>query len=110
MAAASLGNELRRPIGGKSQKVAYTGTAGSTNALPESTAAVAVYITTAGYVAISIGTSATAATTADIPLPANTMVILPVEKPTSPGLDGKIFVSAIQDAAGGNLFVQPLAD
>lgn len=108
--SASLGLTLRRPIGGKSQKVAYTGTAGNTTGLPESTSSVAVYITTAGYVAISFGTAATAATTSDIPLPANTLVIFPVERPTAPGTDGKIFVSAVQDAAGGNLFVQPLAD
>lgn len=109
MSTASLGLTLRRPIG-SSQKVAYTGTAGSTTALPDSSASVMVYITTAGYVAISVGTAATAATTTSIPLPANTVVILPVEKPTGPSTDGKIFVSAVQDSAGGNLFVQALAD
>ena len=108
--SASLGLTLRRPMGGKSQKITYTGTAGTSNALPPSASSVALFITTVGYVNISFGTAAVAATTSDIPLPANTMVILPIERPTAPATDNQCFVSAVQDAAGGTLYLIPLAD
>lgn len=107
--SASLALTLRRPIG-PSQKVAYTGTAGNTTALLPQTSAVMVFTTTLAFVRISVGTSAGAATSVDVPITPNTMVILAVEKPTQPGTDGAIFVSAVQDAAGGNLYVQALAD
>lgn len=109
--SANLFQTIRRPIWGKAQKVAFTGTAGSTTALPPGTNSVTVYLSSAGYVRVSYGASATAATTADFPLPANVPVTLPCDIESGPPSgEGSFFVSAIQDAAGGNLLAIPNAD
>jgi len=90
-----------RPAG-PGQVVAYTGTAGTiANPVPPGAAAVWVFTTTIAHVRLTTGT---AATTADIPLPAGVPVILPI-----PNNTGDIKVSAIQSASGGNLHVQPIA-
>ena len=108
--SASLALTLRRPTYGKSQSVAYTGTAGTISAkLPDGTNSVMVWCTTNACVKVGSG-SGLAATTADVPVAANTMVVLPVEMPTAPGTDNAMYVSAIQIATGGTLYVQPLAD
>lgn len=107
--SASLALTLRRPVGA-SQKIAYTGTAGSSTKLDANANSVMVFTTTLAFIKVSVGNAVVAALTTDIPITPNTMVILPIEKPTGPSLDGQIFVSAIQDAAGGNLYVQALAD
>lgn len=108
--SASLALTLRRPVYGKSQSVAYTGTAGTISAkLPEGTSSVMVWTTTNACVKVGAGSSL-AATTADVPLAANTMVVLPVEPPTVGGTDNAMYVSAIQIATGGTLYVTPLAD
>lgn len=108
--AANLFQTIRRPVGA-SQTVAYTGTAGSSTALPPGTSAVWVYLSTAGYVRISFGDTVVAAVATDFPVPANVPVVLPIEYPTAPGTSNqKVFVSAIQEASGGNLHVQPLAE
>lgn len=94
-----------RPIYGKGQVKAYTGTAGTIDsALPPCTPAVAVICTTFAYV--KIGSNPTA-TTADMPVPANVLVVLPVEGAFTAS---DIKVSAVQVAAGGNLHVIPLAE
>lgn len=89
------------PIAGAGQVVAYTGTAGTVSGLPGGAGAVWVFCTSVAHVKIS--TDASAATTADFPVPASVPVIIPVNT------GGQRFsVSAIQSAAGGNLHVCPL--
>ena len=108
--SASLALTLRRLMQGKGQKVAYTGTAGTiTNALPQQANAVLVWCTTDAYVAV-VGASNGVASTADIPLPANAMAIIPLERPTSPGTDPNLWVSAVRDSASGDLHVMPMVD
>jgi len=86
------------PMTGKSQNVAYTGTAGTiTNAMPPNTVAVRIWTTTDAYV--QIGSSPTA-TTADMPMVAG------VPETFAAGNGDK--VSAIQISAGGTLYVTPL--
>lgn len=106
-----LYHTLRRPSGA-SQKVAYTGTAGSTTALPAGTKSVTCYLSTAGYIKVGYGASSITATAADIPVPANTLVTIdvPDRDPNKGATETNIFVSAVQDAAGGNLFAQPNAE
>lgn len=87
---------------GPGQVVAYTGTAGTTTALPAGTAAVWVFCTSIAHVKIS--TAGTSATTVDFPIPASVPVIFPLVN-----YGGPVKVSAIQSAAGGNLHVCPLA-
>ena len=111
--SASLLLNLRRPIYGKSQSKAYTGTAGLIDAdLPSGCNAVMVWCTTNACVKVGPNSSGTplAATTADVPVAANTMVVLPVEPPTVGGSETAMRVSAIQIATGGTVYVQPLAD
>jgi hypothetical protein len=101
-----------RPAGG-SQKVAYTGTAGTiTNPLPQGCQSVACYCSTAAYIKVAWHATGAAATTADIPVPANVLVVIPVPQRSPNDAVGadKVFVSAIQDGSGGNLYVQPTAD
>lgn len=90
-------------MAGGGQVVAYTGTAGTVaNFLPAGTASVWVFVTSIAHVKIS--TAGTAATTADIALPASVPVIIDIDPSVGP-----VKVSAIQSAAGGNLHVCPLA-
>ena len=87
---------------GPGQVVAYTTSATIANALPPSAAYVWVFVTSIAHVKVSKGGAA--ATTADMPLPAN----WPIKIPLSDN-DGTYKVSAIQSAAGGNLHVCPVA-
>lgn len=80
--------------------VAYTGTAGSTSTWGPGPQAVLVFCTTAAYV--KVGDDVTA-TTASTPIPANAVAVFKVPN------DGKPWrVSAIQIAAGGDLYAKPL--
>lgn len=89
---------------GPGQVVAYTGTAGTiANPLPQGAQAVWVFCTSIAHVKVSYDGAATAATTADFPVPAS----VPVKIPLKPGLTGAK-VSAIQSAAGGNLHCCPV--
>lgn len=80
--------------------VAYTGTAGATTAWNPGPEAVMVWTTTAAYVEVGVGVTAT---TASVPIPANTLVYLKVPK----GTGAPWVVSAIQVASGGNVYAQP---
>jgi len=98
---------------GKTQKVAYTGTAGTiANPLPPGTAGVRVLCTTTAYV--RVGWGSVAATAADIVCQANVQIDIPLNRPgnndSAANVAAGAFVSAIQDATGGNLIVTPLAD
>lgn len=88
---------------GPGQVVAYTGTPGAiTNAFPIGARAAWIFCTSAAYVRVGSGVSTAAST--DIPVPANVPIFVPFE--TNPG---DIKVAAVQDTAGGNLHVLPLA-
>ena len=89
-------------IAGAGQVVAYTGTAGTSTALPAGTNSIWIFCTSIAHVKVS--TAGTAATTADIALPASVPVIIDVDSSMGPWR-----VSAVQSAAGGNLHVCPLA-
>jgi hypothetical protein len=80
--------------------VAYTGTAGSTATFQPGANAVLVWCTTAAYVKVGVGVTATTAST---PLPANTPIVMRV--PESLGAPWR--VSAIQVASGGNVYAKP---
>jgi hypothetical protein len=82
--------------------VAYTGTAGSTTTFNPVQPAVYVYVTTDAYIRVGEGVTAT---TADLPVPAYTPVVLQVPK----GTGSPWRVSAIQVAAGGTLYVKPVS-
>ena len=91
-------NTFFRP--GTTQTVAYTGTAGTiSTAVGSQTRQVRVMVTTAAF--ISIGGTPTA-TTSDMPMVANLPEIIAI----NPGEK----VSAIQSAAGGNLYVTELTN
>jgi hypothetical protein len=98
---ANLFQTIRRAMYGSGQKVAYTGTAGSTTPMPVQANSILVWLSTAGYVRVG-GT----ATTADLPLPANAPVIIPIDSNTGAG----VIVSAIQDASGGNMYAFAMVD
>ena len=83
------------------RSVAYTGTAGSTDPWPVGPQGVVVWTTTAAY--IRVGSDATA-TTADMPIPANTPI--PFEVPINTGAPWR--VSAIQVSSGGTLYAKPI--
>ena len=87
------------------RSVAYTGTAGSTATWPfdPTIRAVLVWCTTDAYVAIGDGVTAT---TNDLPLPAYTPVVLPINA-NVPG-SSSWRVSAIQITAGGTVYAKPL--
>lgn len=81
---------------GASQTDAYTGTAGTSDAMGSQTYAVSITVTTAAFVHVG----SRAATTGDHFLPANTPLVVQC----TPGQT----VSAIQSATGGNLHITEL--
>ncbi len=108
--SADMYQTIRTPCG-PSQTVAYTGTAGTIGSpLAGNPQAVQVIRTTLAFVKISFGAAGTAATATDIPVAPNIPMVIPIQRPTAPGVDtsGMVWVSAIQSASGGNLHVLPL--
>ena len=82
---------------------AYTGTAGSTSTWPAGPQGVLVTCTTAAYVRVGEGVTAT---TGDTYLPANTLFYVP--QPGGGGGTGAPWrVSAIQVASGGTVYAKP---
>jgi len=81
--------------------VAYTGTAGSTTPWDAGPQGVVVWADTACYVAVGENVTATVA---DTPIPANT----PIPFKVPPGAGAAWRVSAIQIAAGGNVYAKPM--
>ena len=86
-----------RPLAGKSVTVAYTGTAGTTAALPPETLGVRVMATTDCF--IEIGLSPTAV--------ADTGLYLPAFTPEYFEGQPNVKVSAIRLSASGSLYVTP---
>jgi hypothetical protein len=93
-------SQAHKPIYGKGQSVAFTGTAGSTGNLATGCTAVWVLCTAAAYV--KVGASATA-TASDMPVEANKSIILAVD-----GVPESQRVSAVQLSTGGNMHIIPL--
>lgn len=80
---------------------AYTGTAASTTAWPAGPQGVVVWSTTAAYVVVGEGVTATTSST---PIPANTPI--PFIVPQGTGSPWR--VSAIQIASGGTVYAKPI--
>ena len=83
------------------RSAAYTGTAGTTATWPAGPQGVLVWATSDCYVRVGEGVTAT---TADIPLPANTAV--PIAIPQGSGAPWR--VSGIQISAAGTLYAKPM--
>ena len=79
----------------------YTGTAGSTSTWNPGPEGVVVWSTTAAYIRVGEGVTAT---TADTPIPANTPI--PFLVPNGTGAPWR--VSAIQVASGGAVYAKPI--
>ena len=84
-----------------SYSAAYTGTAGSTTAWNPGPEGVVVWSTTAAYVRVGEGVTAT---TSDTPIPANTPI--PFIVPEGTGAPWR--VSAIQVSTGGTVYAKPI--
>ena len=94
--------ELLNPLDGYPAFTAnYTGTAGSTTAWNPGPEGVVVWSTTAAYIRVGEGVTAT---TADTPIPANTPI--PFLVPNGTGAPWR--VSAIQVASGGAVYAKPI--
>jgi hypothetical protein len=79
----------------------YTGTAGSTTAWPAGPQGVVIWSTTAAYVTVGEGVTATTSST---PIPANTPI--PFIVPQGTGAPWR--VSAIQIASAGTVYAKPI--
>ncbi len=79
----------------------YTGTAGSTTAWPAGPQGVVIWSTTAAYVTVGEGVTATTSST---PIPANTPI--PFIVPQGTGAPWR--VSAIQIGSAGTLYAKPI--
>ena len=79
----------------------YTGTAGSTTAWPAGPQGVVIWSTTAAYVTVGEGVTATTSST---PIPANTPI--PFTVPSGTGAPWR--VSAIQIASAGTVYAKPI--
>jgi len=96
--------ELLNPLADSNfpaRTASYTGTAGSTSTWPAGPQGVVIWSTTAAYVTVGEGVTATASST---PIPANTPV--PFIVPSGTGADWR--VSAIQIASGGTVYAKPI--
>lgn len=83
------------------KNVAYTAAAGNTANLPAGTTDVLVWCTSDAFVRVG---KAAVATNDDCPIPAMTPVVIAIQEPNL--ADNR--VSALQIAAGGTLYVQPI--
>ena len=83
------------------QTASFTGTAGSTTGWPAGPQGVVVWCTTAAYVIVGEGVTATSAAT---PIPANTPI--PFKVPGGTGAPWR--VSAIQISANGTVYAKPI--
>lgn len=96
--------ELLKPLADSlfaAQTAAYTGTAGNTSTWPAGPQGVVVWSTTAAYILVGEGVTATTAAT---PIPANTPI--PFAVPAGTGAPWR--VSAIQVSSGGSVYAKPI--
>lgn len=96
--------ELLKPLSDVNfagQTAAFTATAGTTAGWPAGPQGVVIWATAACYVKVGEGVTATSA---DTPIPANTPIAFAVPRGT-----GAVWqVSAVQIAAGGNVYAKPI--
>lgn len=83
------------------QTASFTGTAGSTTGWPAGPQGVVVWCSSAAYVVVGEGATATTAAT---PIPANTPI--PFKVPGGTGAPWR--VSAIQVTGGGTVYAKPI--
>lgn len=83
------------------QTASYTGTAGSTTGWPAGPQGVVVWSTTAAYIVVGEGVTATTSAT---PIPANTPI--PFKVPGGTGAPWR--VSAIQIGSNGTVYAKPI--
>jgi hypothetical protein len=83
------------------QTASFTGTAGSTTGWPAGPQGVVVWCSSAAYVIVGEGATATTAAT---PIPANTPI--PFKVPGGTGAPWR--VSAIQVTSGGTVYAKPI--
>jgi len=96
----NIDSTLGTPMPAASLTVAYTGTAGTTSAIPASASVVRVVATTDCFIEITVaGTAAVA----------NTGLYLPALTPEYFACPPSSKVSAIQVSSGGTLYVTPFA-
>lgn len=94
--------ELLNPLSGyPAYSASYTGTAGNTTAWPPGPEGVVVWCTTAAYIRVGEGVTAT---TSDTPIPANTPI--PFVVPDGTGAPWR--VSAIQVGSNGTVYAKPI--
>lgn len=96
--------ELLQPLNDATflaRTASYTGTAGSTGTWPAGPQGVVIWSTTAAYVVVGEGATAT---TSGTPIPANTPI--PFAVPSN--VSGPWRVSAIQIASGGTVYAKPI--
>ena len=94
--------ELLNPLNGyPAYSASYSGTAGSTTAWAPGPEGVVVWSTTAAYIAVGEGVTAT---TSDTPIPANTPI--PFIVPNGTGAPWR--VSAIQVGSSGVVYAKPI--
>lgn len=97
-----INSDLLNPLADfAGQTVAFTGTAGSVAGWPAGPEGVLVWASTAAYIAVGEGATAT---TSGTPVPANTPVRFKVPK----GSGGLWRVSAIQVSTGGSVYCKPI--
>lgn len=97
--------ELLNPMSDASfaaQTASFTGTAGSTTGWPAGPQGVVVWSSSAAYVIVGEGVTAT--TSNGTPIPANTPI--PFKVPSGSGSVWR--VSAIQIASGGTVYAKPI--
>ena len=98
MSAWAPADDVRYPA----DTVAYTGTAGTTDAVwAKGPSKILVFATTAAYVKV-VNASDGVATVGSTPVPANTPIVLEV-----PAAFAAFWLSAVQIAAGGNVYAKP---
>jgi len=106
-----VATSLGKPIFGKGQTISYTGTSGViANPLPGSAVKVYVGVTSAAFVTIGNTSSVAAVASSDLWLPAGGSAVIDLQRNSAPGTPQDLWVAAVQDTAGGNLRVMPLAD
>ena len=94
--------ELLNPLNGyPAYSASYTGTAGSTTAWAPGPEGVVVWSTSAAYIRVGEGVTAT---TSDTPIPANTPI--PFKVPAGTGAPWR--VSAIQIGSAGTVYAKPI--
>lgn len=96
---------LRQPDWGRGGSFAYTGTAALSGAMAPGSSAVLFWCTTDAFVRTTSKAAGTLATTADVPVPGGTLVVLPLNQAND---SDERKLSAIQISGAGTCYYCPL--